>query len=189
MLAYIFWHRPQPHVDTTLYEDALMRFQATLARNPPPGFIAAGSFRIEAVPWLGDRPGYEDWCLVDGSWALDPLNGFAVTGHAQAPHDKAAGLMEQGQGGLYAHVGGAHVGGGSLPAGRSVVHWLTRPRGIPWQPPLEALRARAARQCLAPADGARTGRGIRRRSAGRQRDRHTTRLAIAPRPTHAALSG
>lgn len=137
MLAYVFWHRPRPNADIKLYEETLLRFQAELGRSPPPGFLAAASYRIEPVPWLGDHAGYEDWCLVDGSWALDPLNGFAVTGHMQTPHDKAASLMEQGQGGLY-----AHAGGGSLLDGKSSVYWLTRPRGIQWQPPLEALRAR-----------------------------------------------
>jgi hypothetical protein len=44
-------------------------------------------------------------------------------------------MMEQGHGGLYAHAGGE-----SMPAPRSTIHWLTRPRGIQWQPAIEAVR-------------------------------------------------
>ena len=80
------------------------------------------------MPWLGNQGGYEDWYLLEGSWAMDPLNGFAVAGRTQRPHDTAAAQMEEGQGGLY-----AHAGGDSSPAAQSSVFWLTRPRGISWQ--------------------------------------------------------
>ena len=63
-----------------IYEESIVRFQSDLARQPPPGLRSAASFRIEAVPWLGNHAGYEDWYLLEGSWAMDPLNGFAVTG-------------------------------------------------------------------------------------------------------------
>ena len=66
---------------------------------------------------------------------MDPLNAFAISGHVQAPHDGVAAMMEQGHGGLYAHAGGE-----SMPAPRSTIHWLTRPRGIQWQPAIEAVR-------------------------------------------------
>lgn len=138
MLAYVFWHRPYRHVERTAYERALIRFQSDLAAQPPPGFIAAASFRIEPVPWLGVDAGYEDWCLLDGSWAMDPLNGFAVTGARQPSHDHVAGQMEEGHGGLYAHAGGEP----SLSAERTVVSWLTRPRGIDWKAALEPVRAK-----------------------------------------------
>ena len=55
MLAYIFWHRPYPQTEQKSYEAAIVRFQHDLATQPPPGFIAAASFRIEPVPWL-ERP-------------------------------------------------------------------------------------------------------------------------------------
>ena len=93
MLAYIFWHRPYPQTEQKSYEAAIARFQHDLAGQPPPGFIAAASFWIEPVPWLDDHPGYEDWCLLDGSWALDPLNGFAVTGPRQPSHDAEGGMQ------------------------------------------------------------------------------------------------
>lgn len=137
MLAYVFWHRPHANADRKNYEEWLLHFQSELGRDQPPGFISAASFRIEAVPWLGDQPGYEDWYCVQGSWALDPLNAFAVAGQAKAPHDGAAAQMDQGHGGLF-----AHVVGDSLTSDRSSVFWLTRPRGIQWQPPLDAVRAR-----------------------------------------------
>jgi hypothetical protein len=67
---------------------------------------------------------------------MDPLNAFAISGHVQAPHDSVAAMMEQGHGGLYAHAGGESMPG----APRSTIHWLTRPRGIQWQPAIEAMR-------------------------------------------------
>lgn len=136
MLAYLFWHRPYSGVEVKRYEDALTDFQRRLADQPPPGFHAAGSYRIPAVPWLGNRPGYEDWCILDGSWALDPLNGFAVTGAVKAPHDAAAAAMETGYGGLYSLAWGTPEF--SL---RPTVSWLTRPRGIDWHAALEPVRA------------------------------------------------
>jgi hypothetical protein len=135
MLAYIFWHRPYPNTERQRYERAIVRFQNDLAVSKPPGFIGATSFQIEAVPWLSDLPGYEDWYLLDGTWAMDPLNAFAISGHVQATHDSVAALMEQGHGGLYAHAGGE-----SVQAPRSTIHWLTRPRGIQWQPAIEMVR-------------------------------------------------
>ena len=137
MLAYIFWHRPFPHIDSKLYEESIMRFQSDLERQPPPGLRAAATFRIEAVPWLSNHAGYEDWYLLEGSWAMDPLDGFAITGRMQPSHDTAAAQMEEGQGGLY-----AHAGGDPSPALQSSVFWLTRPRGISWQAVLEPLRTR-----------------------------------------------
>jgi hypothetical protein len=70
MLAYIFWHRPYPNIERQRYEQAIVRFQNDLAGSKPPGFIGATSFQIEAVPWLSDLPGYEDWYLLVGTWAM-----------------------------------------------------------------------------------------------------------------------
>jgi hypothetical protein len=135
MLAYVFWHRPFPHVDSTQYEEAIVRFQSELSRQPPPGFISAASFQIEPVPWLGGQPGYEDWCLLQGSWAMDALNAFAVAGQMQASHDPLAAQMGEGHGGLYTHVWGE-----TPPSPQSTIHWLTRPRGIQWRSVLDGLR-------------------------------------------------
>src|SRR5262249_30534160 len=106
MLAYAFWHRPHPNVERNTYEGAITRFQDVLRQHPSPGLIAASSYRIEAVRWLGDGAGYEDWCLLQGSWAMDPLNAFAVAGERQPSHDGVAAQMEAGAGGLYTHIWG-----------------------------------------------------------------------------------
>ena len=137
MLAYVFWHRPYPNIDSRQYEESIVRFQGDLSRQPPPGFIGASSFQIGPVPWLGDQPGYEDWCLLEGSWAMDLLNAFAVAGHVQGSHDSVAAQMAEGHGGLY-----AHVFGDTPSASQSTICWLTRPRGIQWRAVLEGVRAR-----------------------------------------------
>jgi hypothetical protein len=135
MLAYLFWHRPYATTTVKQYEEALLRFQQHLGQQHPPGFGGSASFRVAALPWLDNRPGYEDWCLLDGSWALDPLNAFAVAGPVTSAHDAAAAQMEDGHGGLYALVWGEPV----LPE-RSTAVWLTRPRGVQWTPVLDTLR-------------------------------------------------
>jgi hypothetical protein len=136
MLAYVFWHRPLPEIGRGAYEDGARRFQAALLRAPSPGLIDATSWQIPAVPWLGDAAGYEDWCFLQGSWAMDPLNAFAVAGERQPSHEQVAAQMAYGAGGLYAHIWGDRC---RAPA--STVAWLTRPRGIAWRPALERLRA------------------------------------------------
>jgi hypothetical protein len=118
-----------------LYEESLLRFQQRLGQQQPPGFGGSASFRVAALPWLGNRPGYEDWCLLDGSWALDPLNAFAVAGPVMSAHDSAAAQMEEGHGGLNGLVWGE-----PFLSERSTAVWLTRPRGIEWRPVLEAMR-------------------------------------------------
>jgi hypothetical protein len=84
MLAYIFWHRPYPTTERKRYEQAIVRFQNDLAGSKPPGFIGATSFQIEAVPWLSDLPGYEDWYLLDGTWP-DPGHRPAGTARFNRP--------------------------------------------------------------------------------------------------------
>ncbi len=84
-----------------LNEEALLRFQHDLSEQDPPGLRASASFRVDVLPLLGNRPGYEDWCLLDGSWALDPLNAFAVAGRVTRSHNDVAAQMEDGHGGLY----------------------------------------------------------------------------------------
>ena len=136
MLAYIFWHRSHPHVEPAAYETAITRFQHALSRHPSPGLISGASYRIEPVPWLGDQGGYEDWCLLQGSWAMDPLNAYAVMGERQPSHDHVAAEMGVGHGGLYAHVWGE-----ACTAQELTIVWLTRPRGIDWRAALEPVRA------------------------------------------------
>jgi hypothetical protein len=144
MLAYLFWHHPYDTVNAREYEDALLHFQEQLSKESPSGFRGCASFHVAGLPWLGSgRRGYEDWCLVEGSWALDPLNAMAVARPVVGAHDSAAAQMEEGHGGLYTLVWGESI----LPD-RSTALWLTRPRGILWRPVLDALRQRHAKATL-----------------------------------------
>jgi hypothetical protein len=143
MLAYIFWHRPFARVDRGGYENALLSFQRDLVAQPSPGLIAAASFRIEPVPWLSSQAGYEDWYLLEGSWAMDPLNSFAIAGRSHASHDGVAAQSDEGRGGLYAHAGGEVSA-----SPQSSVYWLSRPRGIHWQAALAPVRAECPQAVL-----------------------------------------
>jgi len=67
MLAYIFWHTPLADIDVHDYETALLGFHTDLAADPPTGLEASATYQISEVPWLNDRPGYEDWCFVKSS--------------------------------------------------------------------------------------------------------------------------
>lgn len=141
MLAYIFWHRPYAIHSRSTYESALAQFHQQLAEVSPRGFRGSAAYRISPAPWLGELEGYEDWYIVDGSWALDPLNQAAVSGRMESPHAAVAALMETGYGGLYSLVWGEPV-----EAPRSCVAWLSRPRGIRYEPVLAELRDRLGGQ-------------------------------------------
>lgn len=132
MLAYVFWHRPRAAVSAAEYELALARFHEGLGRSACPGLISSAVQSTSALPWLDGQPGYEDWYIVQGSWALDPLNGFAVSGEMGVLHGAVAAMMDGGYGGLYA-AGWAE----DVHPRHSRVLWLTRPRGIDYRPVLE----------------------------------------------------
>jgi hypothetical protein len=78
MLAYIFWHAPYVDIDVLEYEKALLGFHADLMADPPAGLEASATYQISEVPWLNGLPGYEDWCFMTSSAALDALNNAAV---------------------------------------------------------------------------------------------------------------
>lgn len=101
MLAYVFWHWPQPQVDVSEYETRQRDFQASLRTHPPTGFRDSAVFRVADAPWIQAERGYEDWYLVEGSVALDPLNDGAVAPACRAAHDAAARLAAGGTAGLY----------------------------------------------------------------------------------------
>ncbi len=134
MLAYVFWHRPYLTTTAKQYEEALLRFQQHLRQQDPPGFRGSASFRVPTLPWLGNRPGYEDWCLLEGSWALDPLNSFAVAG----PRDECARCRRGPDGrGVWRTL---RFGlGRTRFAGAVAAIWLTRPRGIEWRLVLDTV--------------------------------------------------
>ena len=137
MLAYIFWHRPFPQVAGAEYEPTLLEFHQYLARAFSPGCWGSAVYRTGPAPWLGGQGGYEDWYFVDAAWALDPLNRAAVSGEVEPRHSAIAALMETAHGGLYSLLWGDQV-----PAPRSAVAWLTRPRGIRYETVLEEVRQR-----------------------------------------------
>ena len=102
MLAYVFWHWPQPGVDTETYVDHLVSFHRTLNANKPRGFNGSRVFRMHGVSWLdttGDA--YEDWYLLDDSAALDQINEAAVSGACEVPHNLVAREAAGGTAGLY----------------------------------------------------------------------------------------
>jgi hypothetical protein len=123
-LAYVFWHWRRAGVPEASYVELQRRFHAALAAAPPPGFVDSGSAAIRGVVWAaagGDA--YEDWYLVEGTAALDPLNQAAVTAGRQPPHDAAAAAAQGGTAGLY-----------RLRAGGATVHrtaaWFAKPGGM-----------------------------------------------------------
>jgi hypothetical protein len=126
VLAYVFWHWPSEGVEARHYERDLISFHETLAEAEPEGFRRSSTFRIEGAPWVGPGSrGYEDWYLLDGSSALDPLNEVAVSGKRKSPHDRVAGASAVGgAGGLYGFGSGEPAAVGS-----DLATWLTKQRG------------------------------------------------------------
>lgn len=102
MLAYVFWHWPQPGVDTATYVEHLVAFHRILAENKPVGFNGSRVFRFHGASWLETKgEAFEDWYLVDDSAALDRINEAAVTGPCEAPHNLVAREAAGGTAGLY----------------------------------------------------------------------------------------
>ncbi|MBX6426586.1 MAG: hypothetical protein IRZ09_11770 [Variibacter sp.] len=140
MFAYLFWHTPKPDEDAADYEEGLAAFAQGLLECGCGGVKSAGSFRISAVPWLGDQAGYEDWVIVEGPGVLEALNTAAVSGAMAPLHARVAAAMNLGHGGLY-----YRLWGDLAPQAADAAQWLTRPRGIAFRPVLEEI-ARSAGQ-------------------------------------------
>jgi hypothetical protein len=125
MLAYVFWHWPQPGVDAQTYVDHLVAFHRTLNENKPVGFNGSRVFCMRGVSWLettGDA--YEDWYLLDDSSALDRINEAAVSGVCEASHNLVAREAAGGTAGLYRiKIGDVYV----EPA---FALWLSKPNGV-----------------------------------------------------------
>lgn len=145
MLAFVFWHWPQTGVAAADYESRLRDFQTTLAANKPPGFLRSAVFRASGMNWLGEvTNAYEEWYVVDGSAALDPLNDAAVGPVCRAAHDAAAQLAAGGAAGLYRLREGEPELGTSR-----VAYWFAKPAGMKYEEfyelmkPLTSLPARA----------------------------------------------
>lgn len=124
MLAYVFWHWPQPGVDTGTYVDHLIAFHETLAANRPVGFQGSRVFRIREASWLDTKgDAFEDWYLLDDSAALDVINHAAVSGPCEEPHNLVAREAAGGTAGLY------RLRAGRIDDARYAV-WLSKPNGI-----------------------------------------------------------
>jgi hypothetical protein len=134
MLAYVFWHWRRPAVTASDYEAAQRRFHSALGAAPPLGFERSFSIGLEGAPWAaGGGEAYEDWYLVDGSAALDPLNAAAISASRQAPHDAAAALVAGGTAGLYSLRLGTP---GPAPG---TATWLAKPEGTTYRELFAAL--------------------------------------------------
>jgi hypothetical protein len=129
MLAYVFWHWPQAHVDRELYRTHLAEFHKTLAENKPRGFHHSAVFQISRASWLDtDGIAFEDWYLVDDSAALDPLNDGAVSGACEEPHNRVAREAANGTAGLYRlRYGGMNL----ADAGNAT--WFSKPAGLSYR--------------------------------------------------------
>lgn len=125
MLAYVFWHWPQPGVDAETYVDHLVAFHRTLNANKPIGFQGSRVFRMRGVSWLdttGDA--YEDWYLLDDSSSLDRINEAAVSGVCEAPHNLVAREAAGGTAGLY------RLKSGSPFDDPRFALWFSKPAGV-----------------------------------------------------------
>jgi hypothetical protein len=129
MLAYVFWHWPQPQIETGSYVDHLIAFHRTLAANKPDGFRESVVFRILNANWLNTNgEAYEEWYLLDDSAAMDRLNDAAVSGFCEEPHNRVAREAADGIGGLYR----LRAGVDDLALARYAA-WLSKPNGVSYK--------------------------------------------------------
>ncbi len=115
MLAYVFSHWPESAPHGEAYEQQLLAFHKALAHAGSEGFLNSVVFRVEI--------GYEDWYLVEGSFALDPLNEAAVSLRLRPAHDAIAQAAGGGLGSLFR----LHSGVPGWESGQ--VAWVSKPRG------------------------------------------------------------
>jgi hypothetical protein len=136
MLAYVFWHWPSPGADRAEYELRQRAFHAALRDAPSPGFQRSFTQAISSAPWANTgRDAYEDWYVIDGSAALDPLNDAAVS----APHERAARDAAGGTAGLYR----LRCGAASREA--RIACWFDKPPGLGYAELLDLARAACER--------------------------------------------
>src|SRR6185295_587396 len=116
MLAYVFWHWPQPVIARGAYEEHLREFQQTLAANKSSGFQQSVVFRIRGASWLNtSEEAYEEWYLLDDSAAMDP-------------HNKVAREAADGTGGLYRLRDGVE----DLDEAKFAI-WVSKPAGVSYK--------------------------------------------------------
>ena len=129
MLAYILWHWPFDDVSSLAYEATLAKFHQSLLASAVPGFQESIVFRATGTTWA--PPGarvYEDWYLLEGSGAMDPLNEAAVSQVSKLSHDNTALAAAGAAGGLYQ----LKLGRPKLDTCR-FVSWITKPRGTGYE--------------------------------------------------------
>jgi len=129
MLAYVFWHWPQPSINTGHYESDLIQFHETLQANKPEGFQRSAVFMVNGASWLRTAGlAYEEWYLLDDSAAMDRINYAAVNGACEEPHSRVARNAADGVGGLY-----------RLRAGNenselaTLATWFSKPNGVTYK--------------------------------------------------------
>ena len=124
MLAYVFWHWPQPGVDTNTYVEHLVDFHRTLNANKPDGFQGSRVLSFRGASWLDTKGvAFEDWYLIDDSAALDRINDAAVSGPCEAPHHLVAREAAGGTAGLY------RLRLGEILEDVRFALWLSKPEG------------------------------------------------------------
>jgi hypothetical protein len=129
MLAYVFWHWPQPAVDGQLYTSNLAHFHETLHANRPEGFHHSTVFMINNASWLETSgSAFEEWYLLDDSAAMDRLNLAAVTGPCEQPHNFVAKDAADGKAGLYR----LRVGKADL-SNKRFAFWFSKPAGVSYK--------------------------------------------------------
>jgi hypothetical protein len=127
MLAYVFWHWPNPTLDPQEYRQKLRDFHRTLANNRSEGFEKSLVFAMSNPSWLGTSgTAYEDWYLLEDSAALDKLNYAAVYGACEMPHNRVAREAASRTAGLYRLRQGSHEG----LANSAFACWFRKPDGL-----------------------------------------------------------
>ncbi len=122
MLSYTVWHWRRPDVARDEYERRQRAFHAALGASGAPGFVRSVSVALDGAPWAGaGGEAYEDWYLVDGSAALDPLNDAAIGAARERPHAEAAAVAAGGTAGLY------RLRAGAVLAAPAHATWFAKP--------------------------------------------------------------
>jgi len=129
MLAYVFWHWPNPDIDDATYRDLLHNFHKTLNANQPRGFLRSVAFAVSGLPLqTTSQPGFEDWYLLEDSASLDLLNEAAVSGPCEQPHNLVARQAADGTAGLYR----LRSGSDDLASARYAM-WFQKPARMSYQ--------------------------------------------------------
>ena len=135
MLAYVFWHWKQTVVQSRVYEEFLASFHRALKETPSDGFKHSWASAFDKAPWVNNgEPAYEDWYVITGSAALDPLDAAAVSAARKRTHDEAASRAKGGTAGLYRLRKGDEV------VAPAIAQWFDKPKGWSYEQLYEELR-------------------------------------------------